>query len=63
MTDELELIYMKTNKPWKFSKEEYETMIRYGVTDEDIRQAWRDACEWGHVRALRRFMTEIRRKT
>ena len=49
MTDELELIYTKTDKPWKFSKEEYDTMIRYGVTDEDIREAWKSACEWGHV--------------
>ena len=33
-------------KPWKMSAELHELMNRYGITDEEIRAAWKYACDW-----------------
>lgn len=34
------------SRPWKMSTELHELLNRYGITDEEIRAAWKYACDW-----------------
>ena len=45
--DEYEKFLLKSlDKPWKMPPKIHELMNRYGITDDEMREAWKYACDW-----------------
>ena len=47
--DEIWVIASIQNAPWKFTDQQHKLMNEYGITDDEIRAAWKSSCQWANV--------------
>ena len=47
--DEISVIAYIQDNPWIFTAEQHKIFNEYGITDDEIRSAWKLSCEWANV--------------